>query len=308
VAFNAGGSAAFMGVIMKKQMRFLKRARVVPCGAALVMVVLAALSCRTLSRLVNEPKISFNSVSVTGLSFSGADLLAKINVENGNSFSIPFPEIDWKLYIGDASFLNGTVKNDKKIAAGSTTAVEIPFHVPYEGLYKAIGNLLNVDEASYRVDIGMRFPIPVLENKTFTSSYSGSLPMLKMPVLSFGGVKFNSLSPNKVEFVLSWSVENKNAFAISLDKLSYDFAVNGSLWAQGRAPAGLNLAARKTTQAPVTVSVNAVSLIRDIAALAGSGKSAAFSCTGEASLRPVFEGLEAFSIPFNFTGNANFGR
>jgi LEA14-like dessication related protein len=293
---------------MKKQTRFLKRVRVVPCGAALVMTVLTALSCRTLSGLVNEPKISFNSVSVAGLSFSGADLLAKINVENGNSFSIPFPEVDWKLYIGDTSFLNGTVKNDKKIAARSTTTVEIPFHVPYEGLYKTIGTLLNVDEASYRVDIGMRFPIPVLENKTFSSSHSGSLPMLKMPVLSFGGVKFNSLTPNKVEFVLSWSMENKNAFAVSLDKLSYDFAVNGSSWARGRAPEGLNLAAGKTTQAPVTVSVNGVSLIRDIVSLAAGGKSAAFSCSGEAVLRPVFEGLEAFSVPFTFTGNTNFGR
>ncbi|MDR2662767.1 MAG: LEA type 2 family protein [Treponema sp.] len=290
---------------MKKQMWFLSRARVF-CGAALVVAVLTALSCRTLSKLVNEPKISFNSVSVTRLSFSGADLLAKLNVENGNSFSIPFPEIDWKLYIGDASFLNGTVKNDKKIAANNTTTVEIPFHVPYEGLYKTIGNLMNVDEASYRVDIGMRFPIPVLENKTFSSSYSGSLPMLKMPVLSFGGVKFNSLTLNKVEFVLSWAVENKNAFAVSLDKLGYNFTVNGSSWAQGQTPAGLNLAARKTTQVPVTVSVNGVSLIRDIVTLAGSGKSAVFSCTGEASLRPAFEGLEALSLPFNFTGNTNF--
>jgi LEA14-like dessication related protein len=233
-------------------------------------------------------------------------MLAKINVENGNPFSIPFPEIDWKLYIGDASFLNGTVKNDKKITANSTTTVEIPFHVPYEGLYKAIGNLLNADEASYRVDIGVRFPIPVLQNKTFNSSYSGSLPMLKMPVLSFSGVKFNSLTLTKLEFVLSWAVENKNAFAISLDKLGYNFSVNGSSWVQGQTPAGLNLAARKTTQVPVTVSVNSLALIRDIVSLAGSGQSAVFSCTGEASLRPVFEGLEALSLPFSFAGNTNF--
>jgi LEA14-like dessication related protein len=275
-------------------------------AAALVFIVLAAGACQTVSNLVNEPSLSFDSVSLTGLGFDGAELLAKVNVENDNPFSIPLPELDWNFFVANNSFLKGTVKSSGKIAANGSSVLEIPFTVPYEGLYNTISSLKDTDEAPYRLDLGARFPLPVIRDKTFNASYSGSLPMLKMPALSFGGIKFNSLSLNKVEFVLSWAVENKNAFPISLDSLGYEFAVNGSSWASGRAPAALNLAAWKTTQVPVTVSVSAASLIRDIVSLAASGKVAAFSCNGEAAFRPAFEGLEAFSVPFSFTGNTNF--
>jgi LEA14-like dessication related protein len=275
-------------------------------GAFIFAVIFISGTCTTISGVVSEPGVSFNSVSLKGLSFSGVDMLAKVNVRNDNSFSIPLPELDWELFIAGGSFLKGTIKNSGKISARSTTVIEIPFSVPYEGLYKTMANLLQADEVAYKINTGLRFPLPVVENKTFRVEFSGTIPLLKAPALSFNGIKFNSINPARVEFVLSWSVENKNAFPISLESLNYELTVNGSSWAKGAAPAGLNLAPRKTTLAPVTVSVNALSLIREIAALAGSGKSAAFSCTGEASLRPALEGLEAFSLPFNFTGNTNF--
>ncbi|MDR2211363.1 MAG: LEA type 2 family protein [Spirochaetaceae bacterium] len=276
------------------------------CGALVSAALLVLGTCETVSGLVSEPGVSFNSVSLRGLRFSGADMLAKINVQNDNSFAIPFPEVDWELFVSGNAFLSGTVKNSRKIAPRSTTVVEIPFSVPYEGLYKTMSNLINAGEAPYTVKVGVRFPIPVVENKTFRAEFGGTIPLLKIPSLSFDRIRFNSLSPSKVEFVLTWSVENKNSFPIRLDSLGYDFAVNGSSWTKGQVPEGLNLAPGKTTQVPVTVSLSALSLIRDIAALAGSGKTAAFTCTGEASLRPLFEGLEAFSIPFNFAGNTNF--
>jgi LEA14-like dessication related protein len=275
----------------------------------LAVFILAA--CKTMPDLVSEPAVSFDSVSFKKISFDGIDMLARVNVENGNPFPIPLPELDWELFVADESVLKGTVESaagqrGPTLSASAVTGVDIPFTVPFENIYSAVTQLADADEAPYRVRIGARFPIPVIGEKTFAADFEGLLPLLKAPNLSFNGVKFTSLNPAKVEFVLTWSVENKNAFPVSLDSLGYEFAVNGSSWAAGRAPAALNLAARKTTQVPVTVSVSALSLIRDIAALAGSGKDAVFICAGEASLRPVFEGLEVFSIPFHFAGNTNF--
>ncbi|MDR1506354.1 MAG: LEA type 2 family protein [Treponema sp.] len=272
--------------------------------------VLAVMACQTVPDLVSEPVISFDSVSLEKINFDGVGILAKINVENPNPFSIPLPGIDWELFIADEMFLGGSVKTGQgspsKLAAKSSTIVELPFTVPYNGLYSAAANLLDADEAPYRINISARFPIPVLGDKVFTAQCNGLVPLLKVPNLSFGGIKFNSLGPSKVELVLTWAVENRNAFAITLDSLDYDFALNNSSWARGRTPAGLNLPARRTTEIPVTVTINSLSLVKDMLALAGSGKNAAFSCAGEAALHPSFEGLEAFAIPFNFTGTTDF--
>ena len=279
--------------------------------AALVILVLALGNCESLPGIINEPSVSFDSVSITGLSFTGIDMKARIKVQNDNSFSIPFPEIDWNLLVADKAFLDGTIKNNNKIAANASTLVDLPFTVGFEGLYQAVSGLLTSDEAPYRIDIGARFPLPVLENKTFSSSHSGTIPMLKAPSLSFSGVKFNSISLNKVEFVLSWLVDNKNVFAINLDKLDYNFTVNNVPWTSGSAPR-ISLPARKATPVPITVNINSLDLIQDIIALAAGGKAANYTCSGEAVLSPVlsqnFPGLEnsaALKLPFNYSGTTN---
>ena len=279
--------------------------------AALVVLVVVIAACQSVSKIISEPSVSFESVSITGLSFSGIDMKARIKVQNGNSFSIPFPEIDWKLFVSEAAFLDGTIKNNTKIAANASTMVDLPFTVGFEGLYKTVSGIINSDEAPYRIDLAARFPLPLLENKTFSTSFNGSIPMLKAPSLSFNGIKFNSISISKVEFVLTWLVDNKNAFAVNLDKLDYSFAVNNSAWTSGGAPR-VSLPARKVTQVPVTVNINSLALIQDIVTLAAGGKTANYSCSGEAILSPVlsqnFPGLEniaALKLPFNYSGTTN---
>jgi LEA14-like dessication related protein len=278
-------------------------------GAALIITALLTGACQTVSNLVSEPSVSFNSVSITGLGFDGANLLAKVNVQNDNPFSIPLPEIDWNFFVSNNSFLTGTIKSNGKIAANGSSIVEIPFKVPYEGLYNTVSSLQDTDEAPYRIDLGARFPIPVIQNKTFTTSFSGSLPMLKMPSLSFRGISFTSLSLSKVEFVLTWQVENKNAFAVNLDKLDYVFAVNDSTWSSGSAPQNIVLPARKSTQVPVTVNISALSAIQEIVTLAAGRNTADYTCNGEAVLSPKgLAAAAALKLPFNYSGTTALRR
>jgi LEA14-like dessication related protein len=265
-------------------------------------------------KVISEPEVSFESVSITGISFSGIDMNARVKVQNGNSFSIPFPEINWKLFVTDAAFLDGVIKNGTKIAANASTVVELPFTVGYEGLYQAVKGLLNSDEAPYRIDLAAKFPLPLLEGKTFSVSFKGSIPVLKAPALSFSGIKFNSIALNKVEFILTWQVDNKNAFAVNIDKLDYNFAVNNVKWTSGGTPR-VSLPARKTTQVPVTVNISSAAMIQEIVALATGGKSANYVCSGEAALSPAingkFPGLEnvaALKLPFNYSGTVNLKK
>jgi len=272
---------------------------------ALVVFVIILAACQTLAAVVNEPSVSLDSVSITGINFSGIDMLAKITVKNDNPVSIPFPEINWNFFVANGSFLSGVIPKGTKIASRGSTSVNLPLTVTYEGLYKTITTLLNADEATYRIDLAARFELPLLESKTFTASHSGSIPLLKMPSLSFSGVKFTSLNLAKVEFVLTWLVENKGGIAINLDKLDYNFAVNSMPWASGSSPR-VTLPGRKTTQIPVTVTINTLSLVKDIVTMAASGKAASYNCGGEAVLSlQGFENIAPLKFPFNYSGNTN---
>jgi LEA14-like dessication related protein len=284
------------------------KSKYVIMAAAMIVFAALILSCPSMPKVINEPVISFDSVTMTGLNFTGIDMMARIKIQNNNAIPIPFPEIKWKLFVIDNSFLNGVIKNNTKIAANAGTTIDLPFTINYEGLYKAVSGLLNSDEAPYRLDLSALFNIPVLGAKTLEKSFTGSIPMLKIPAISFSGIKFNSISLSRVEFVLSWLVDNKNAFSMNLDKLDYKFAVNNVSWTQGAAER-VALPARRVTQVPITVRISSLSMIQDIVTLAAAGKPAGYACSGEAALSPVinrnFPGLEniaALRLPFNYSG------
>jgi len=273
--------------------------------AALVMLVMALGTCQTLAKIVIEPAVSLDSVSLAGISFNGVDLLAKITIKNDNPISVPFPEINWNFFVGNSSFLSGVIPKGTKIAARSSTTVDLPVTVTYAGLYNAVTTLISADEAAYRIDLSARFSLPVLEDKTFTATHSGSIPLLKMPSLSFSGVKFSTISLTKIEFVLTWLVENKGGIAINIDKLDYNFSVNNTPWTSGSTQR-TSLPGRKSTPVPVTITLNTINTAKDIVAMAVGGKSVSYSCGGEAVLSlQGFEKVAPLRLPFNYSGNAN---
>ena len=276
-------------------------------AAALIIPVLVYISCASLESVVTEPSVSFENVSITRINFNSVDLNARLRIQNDNSFAIPFPEINWNLFVSDTSFLSGVVRNNNRIAARGSSMVDLPISVSYEGLFNTFAVLLNSDQAPYRIDMGVRFSIPMLESRTYNFSHSGSIPLLRMPSLSFSGIRFNTVSLSRVEFTLTWQMDNRNSFAINLEKLDYTFSVNHSPWTTGSAE-HITLPARRVTDIPVTVNINSLSMIQEIAALAALGRSVNYTCTGGMSISPQLQGfgnIAAINLPFNYSGTTN---
>jgi LEA14-like dessication related protein len=146
-----------------------------------LFVFLAFMSCQSFNSIIKEPKVAFNSVDVAGVSLRGVDLIARVNVENPNGFSIPMPDIDWELFINKNSFTQGLVKNDSKtIAKNGIATIDVPISVAYEKLFGTFTSLLNTlgqKETTYDLAMKLNFAIPVIENMTYKLNYTGVLPL-----------------------------------------------------------------------------------------------------------------------------------
>ena len=81
----------------------------------LLLFIFVFWGCQSFSSVVQEPKVSLNSVEIAGISINGVDMIVHVDVENPNGFSIPLPNIDWELFINKASFIQGTLKENKSI-------------------------------------------------------------------------------------------------------------------------------------------------------------------------------------------------
>jgi LEA14-like dessication related protein len=270
-------------------------------------------TCKTLEGIVQEPEISIASVEFAGIDFGGIDLVAKVQIENPNPVSIPFPETGWDFQVEKKSFLSGTIPAGKTIAARSASAVDVPFRVAYAGLFNLAGTVLDADEIPCTLALDAKFDLPLIGDKVFHAEFDKNIPIVKLPSLAFRGISLKSLSLTKVEFVLNWALENKNNFAVSIDTFNYNLKVNGSSWSEGGLESFPEIGAKSTAVIPLTISLNSLGMIRDITALVNSGAGASYDCTGSLGVSGKLPsgsmpsgnmpGLKGIDLPFNFTGS-----
>jgi LEA14-like dessication related protein len=295
---------------MKKSHGFLS-----VCTATCILAAASVLAgCTGLDALLQattrEPVVSLKSTEITGIDFTGLELLARVNVENPNGFDIPFPEVGWELFVNSNAFVKGVIENGEAIKSRGATIVNVPVKLTYEGLYNTFQSLKNSDDADFRIAAGLKFDLPILGTRILNLEHTGKLPILKAPSIGFKGISVKSTNlnplagPVKADLQLDWEVENNNTFAMTLKELGYNFKVNNAEWGSGRVPDAPVLAPKSKTLVPVVLSVNGTSLVTGITRIIAGGGNISYTSDGNIRLSGDLPGLPLpdFDKPFNFSG------
>ena len=174
-----------------------------------------------------EPRVTLKSVEIDRIGLNGVDLIGRVEIVNPNSFDIPFPDVEWQLFVNANYFIGGNISRETRLRSRSTVTVDLPFNVTYSGLYNTFASLWGSKEADYNVAVNLRFPLPVLSEKTFSMNYSGTLPLFQMPVIRYGTLRNGRTDFSGVEQELEFTVENPNVFPIPFPEISWDYTVNG---------------------------------------------------------------------------------
>ena len=144
---------------------------------SIILTGLFTMGCDSENPFIQDPVVTFNTVEVSNLGFSGLTLLVHVDVENPNSFSVPMPRVDWILSINDTHFLNGDLEDRQTIRSRETVTISFPINITFENVFRTFTSLIGRREVAYNIDLGLRFPIPLLDNRVFERSYSGVLPL-----------------------------------------------------------------------------------------------------------------------------------
>jgi LEA14-like dessication related protein len=258
--------------------------------------------------VLQMPKLSMPSMKIDRIDFTRAELLFTVNVENPNEFDLPSPKLAYDYLVNNNSVIRSTLENSAPIAAAAVTPLIIRLEVQYADLYRSFQALRNVGEAPSKLSLTSDFALPAFAGNTFLTEIPGSLPLPKVPSITFGGLSVKNLSLTDIDFDVVWEVENPNVFAMSVKELAYTLTVNNTRWASGTAPASTQIAANRKTQIPLTFSINSLSMVRDITEMITRGTDVAYSCTGNISLGAALPGLTDYSSPLNFTGVTRLRR
>jgi LEA14-like dessication related protein len=189
-------------------------------------IIISFASCKSLPAAPEMPVISLSSAELTNITFNGVQLLCKVQIENPNSFEIPFPKINWRIFLDNNSFINGVIENNQRIGAGETTIIEVPIHLEYLEIFTTFSSLRGRSKADYKIALALNFPIPVIQNRTWTLEHEGELPLLQAPRFSSPIMRVVKTDSIMVELYVSVNVDNPNVFELPTPRLNFDYQVN----------------------------------------------------------------------------------
>jgi len=281
--------------------------KIVMAGAAL-FAVFSLSTCQTLNSVLKEPRVSLSSTEIKNLTFTGAQLLCKVRVENPNAIDIPFPETGWQLFINNNSFISGTIRNNERIGARRSTIVDVPVDLKYFDIFNTFNSLRGSQTANYKIALAFKFSIPVLGDKVFNLEHSGEFPVLHLPTIRFVNLRVKNMSLSNLEVEVNWEVENPNSFAMTVKELGYNLTVNNANWSSARVSSAPQIAANRRTTVPVTFSINSLSMVRSITEIVTRGTNVNYALNGNFNLGAALPGLADLNTPFDFSGSTRLLR
>lgn len=118
----------------------------------LIGFALLVAGCSSLVQtLVQEPKVSFNSVSVRDAKQEGATAVIALNIENPNGVSLTVDRLKYALELGGKPIASHEVLKIATIAAHATTKVEVPVPFRYDEVFSSVLDLISKGSAVYKV-------------------------------------------------------------------------------------------------------------------------------------------------------------
>ena len=253
------------------------------------------------------PAISLGQARVSNINFSGVELAWDINVENPNRFPIPFPSLNWNYEVNGVPLVRSNFASAEHIAAGAASVALISVSVAYADILRVVGTALTGD-ASSNFSLGfdpgeIGFPLPDLAGIQNILNIPGTIPILRMPEISFQGINRRSLGLNRFEFDLIWEVVNRNSFGLGIGEFNCEFRVNNTLWTQGRIVDLPRIAANGRTIVPINVVITTPAIVQALLPILSGGGNVQYTAIGNMSFLPDFPGVGELNIPLNFGGN-----
>ncbi len=285
--------------------RFLRAA-----GTSGILAVLLACSCATLQQMANlqAPTLSVKGVRMSGLSFDSADLVLDVAVSNPNMVSVPLSGFDYDLQVESHSLFKGKQASQQTIASGGKSVVQIPVTLIFRDLYNAVASMKSRDSASYKIDCGLSFDVPVLGPVRVPASFSGRLPAVKVPSVKIQSLKVKKTGLTGADLELSLNVSNPNVFSFGLQKLAYDFKVNGLSWAAGTASETSSVSAKGKQTVRIPVSLNFLQMGQTVAGLLSGDRTLDCGLTGSLDVGTSIPEFGRASVPLQLAEKIRLTR
>lgn len=249
-----------------------------------------------------KPKVSVAGQRLTHLDFEGVNLAFDIQVDNPNPIGISLAGLDYDLKLAGHSFASGNEDKQMQLKAAGKSTIELPLSMSFKEIYDGMAELKGKDEVPYVLTTGLMIDVPLLGKLRYPVKTKGILPLPKLPKISLKNLSLEKLNLSGATLALKLGVDNPNAFGLSLDKLQYDFKVNGKRWLTGNRSALGKIGKNQGNEITLPITLNFMEMGSGLYSLLSSGKELDYNLSGKLDATGDNKLIGRFNMPIDTSG------
>ncbi|MBV2090102.1 MAG: LEA type 2 family protein [Candidatus Thiodiazotropha sp. (ex Ctena orbiculata)] len=255
-----------------------------------------------------QPSGEVKGVKLSGLDLRGIDLLFDVEVDNPNPVAISLDGLDYDLKLLNRSFLKGQQSMGMSLAADGKSQVKLPVRMEFEQLLEHYSELSKHDDVPYQLDLGLGVDVPLLGRVRLPISYQGRLPVPKLPDVRVSRIDVQRMSLQAIDLMLELEVENPNRFALILQRLDYQFKLNGIDVGQGAAAQSLNIDKRGKGRVRLPLSLDLQKAGSGLYSALMGGRGLSYELSGMLDASGDTPLIGDIKIPLDRQGSFNLNR
>jgi LEA14-like dessication related protein len=277
-----------------------------------LFVVIILVSCAGPAELLTEriaspPKVRIASAELTKLTFTDAEILFDVGIDNSNPIGLTMLGFDYDLILENNSFIKGKQDGEINIEPRAETIIPFPLSFEFENVFRTFKNLVERDSVSYTLKLNPAFQVPVLGRVQVPVEQSGELPIPKLPTITVHALRIKRFDFISADLVLDITIKNPNIFVIDISKFQYNFSVDQLDWASGETKE-ISVPEKKSSTVEIPITLDFLSIGRSVYRLVSGSDTVSYSFSGGIDFSTSLPLLDPITLPFEYSGEIELIR
>jgi len=184
--------------------------------------------------------ISLERKEVRDLDATGLILVFFLEIASSARSSYSLGEYDYRVVVEGTDYfaLRTTLEEPIPVEKDRITRISLPVKITYADLLERVPGVADIPKASCYVTGLLIFADSRGRQEKIPFAFSGDFPIFRELEVEVKPLAVKTLTIGGSEFILSFSLRNRNSFELALGKLAYKLEVEGHTVAEGTIPAG----------------------------------------------------------------------
>lgn len=204
-----------------------------------------------------KPRLEMTTLEITDIDDDQIKMNVKLLIDNPLPVGFKANRLAYMILMANTPIIEDAYEKPIDIKSGDSTVVTLPMHLMNKKMMTVLKTLdrKNIDSTTYTVRSRFNLDVPILGERTFTTTITRRLPTFYLPKIKVQDIDFGKLGLKRTDVAAKVAITNENKFPFQFTDTYYTVSVDGKEIAEGHQPEPILIKKQATTPVvfPVTV-------------------------------------------------------